>query len=134
MNPIVNHINQIASDADCGLADPLEVFIQLKQIEKSLEAALTSIRESAIKEAAKYPEKTFSYKGAEVTKKSGSARYDYKHISGWAKLESDRKRIEDLAKLAASKSVQVTDELTGEIIEPARVTYTAETLQIIFKP
>jgi hypothetical protein len=107
-------------------------YARLLQFEKKLSTITKDrkIREIALEEFSKYPEKEGEYKGVKWIYKNGSGRYGYEHSEEWQKLKEQeekmselRKQLEEKMKAAYKTSSTIIDEETGEIIPPA--TYTA---------
>lgn len=113
-------ISELINSVREGNGNPLQVYIQLKSLEKELEAAIKEIAEQAISEAEKWKEKRFSAYGAEIEKKSSPSRYIYDHIPQWISAKEKIKKLEEMAKAGKDfEGGNVVDE-NGEIIVPAQ--------------
>lgn len=138
MKITVQDIEQLMAALAIGVAegetDPLEAYAFLNRVEKAAEPLKKAVKEEAIAKALEYgsDKEPFQYKGSEFRFQKGRSIYSFKHIESWSKLEENKKRIEELAKLAAKNNAEVVDKETGELIAPAHVTYAADSL--IVKP
>lgn len=59
-----------------GEADPIQVLIQLRAMEKATERIIKEIRENFLTAADKYPGTTFEFQGNKI-EKTEAARYDF---------------------------------------------------------
>lgn len=95
---MVNELIKMADDANNGLQNALKVYIDLKRIEKTLSDCLESVKEGAIAEANKYPQKSFELNGAKIEKKKSASRYIYSNIPQWVRAKGVVTQLEALAK------------------------------------
>jgi len=125
---IISHIDSVED----GNADALQLFIELKRIEKTLAAAMKQIKDEAMTDAATYGEKTFEAFGAKVEMKSGGGRWNYKKIDSWTRLKDELEQIELVAKQASKMRDQGKAMIDGDgvIVEPAEFMPNAETIAI----
>ena len=121
-----NIIEALVSDVDLGYKNALEAYQILTEAEKLIKAAKDKLLEDAIDEYEKYGEKTIQFNGFKVSK-TQSARYDYKHITAWVDLKSRLVNLEELAKVANNQNEAIILD-TGEVVEPAKKTYSKESL------
>jgi len=119
-------IQSIQDDVDLGYKNALEAYKILTEAEKQIKEAKANILEQAIDEYEKYGEKTIDYNGFKVSK-TQSARYDYKHITQWADLKGQLTNVEELAKLAEKQGQTIILD-SGELVDPAKKTYSKESL------
>ena len=119
-----------ALDVAEGMADPMDVYAELSRTEKLTEALKKAVKEGAMAQALEHgaDKERVAYHGHTFEVRKGRSMYSFKHIESWAKAEEEKKRIEELAKIAAKKNVEVADTETGEVIPPAHVTYAADSL------
>lgn len=129
-----NQILKIADDAFHGKSDPIEAYVNLKRLEKILGECVKSVQPLAIKESyEKYHEKTFDAFGARIEKKMSAGRWDFSKIKEWNDSKVILQSIEDRAKASYQsnlKGMLMTDENTGEIIQPASFNDGSETISI----
>ncbi|HEX4888556.1 MAG TPA: hypothetical protein VFV37_10965 [Luteibaculaceae bacterium] len=115
-----------------GEVSALEALSKLREWQKQIDAGIKAIEEAAFMEAATYGAKTFSAFGKTFTLTDGRAMYDFKHIPEWSSLSSQMKAIEEKAKIAAKHHekgmMAISDD--GEVIPPAKVTYSKPSISI----
>lgn len=118
---------ELTESVQRGEECPLKVYAILTEIEKSLKESIKTVKELALEEASKYPEKTFISGDHQFTLKEGSRRFDFKHIEEWKSAKEMLTGIEQKYKSAYQSSLNnvmnVTD--SGEVLELPKVTYTA---------
>lgn len=116
-----------------GKRNPLELEIMLKNLEDTISCIRKhpSVKEYVQKEAEKYPEKTFSFKGVTITKTNRSS-YDYSNcndsilntmVSEVEGLKIKIKERETFLK-ALKPEMQIADGETGEMLYPPAVSIT----------
>ncbi len=91
---ITDEIREWVAGVKEGHLNPLDIFIQLKDIEQILKLAIDELREEAIDEATKYEGKTFTHLNAKITLKNDAGRWDYSHISMWKEENQRLKEVE----------------------------------------
>lgn len=126
-------ITKLVSEAHSGDADAMEVFAKLKTFADRVSAAADEVKPLAIDEAVNgygIEQDKVSHKGFVFSYVKPRSQYNFKGIPSWVKLEEDRKRIEELSKVAAKNGVEIADEETGEVIPPCVITYTKEGLSV----
>ena len=132
----MNQVNQILSEAVeqviNGMADPLEVFAYLKEVEKHLAKCKEEIENDVFAEADRYGDKTFEHKGFKFTKNDGRATYDFKDIEQWNRQKAILKDIEEKSKAAAknNKITMVTED--GEVIQPCLIKYSKPSISVSY--
>jgi hypothetical protein len=103
-----------------GNLNPLEVYIELKNLETFVKECKDLVQLDALGEAEKYKGQIFN--GYEVDVRSVGGRYTYDHIDEIAALKAQIKDLEKAAqdsyKLGAKGSIAMNAH-TGEITEPA---------------
>lgn len=134
---IKNQLLALTCESIDGNANPLEIYIQLKEIEKTLADCIGSIQPQAIEEAySKYSEKSFDLLGATVEKKTASGKWQYNVSNEYEALKDKIKKLEEVYKLSYQSNLKgstIVDEATGEIVPPAVYTPGKETISIILK-
>jgi hypothetical protein len=122
----------MADEVTQGNKNPLEVYVELKKIEKTLEMCLESVKPLAIREADTYTEKSFERFGVTITKSRAAGRWDYKGIDQWKKqndkLLDIQKMAQDAFKLS-EKGQTITDP-DGVVVEAAKYTEGADIIVI----
>lgn len=132
MNLIENAL-KLASEAQEGDVDALDAYIQLKLALSELTDAVESITPLAIDQRLKYGKENLVRNGFLVEYSEGTPRYSYKHYSGWYQISEQLKAVEEMMKQSAKLNKAIVDEQTGEVIEPAKVTYTKPFLRLTYQ-
>jgi len=109
-----------------GEKNSLEVDIRLRYLAEMVDQIRSNeeMKEAVLNEANKYPEKTFTEYGAEVTKCAVGTRYDYSrceyaHYSDvLEKIKELNEEKKECEKLLQGLSEDYIIEETGEIIHP----------------
>lgn len=123
---------QIFEDVCNGNISPLLGYAQLESAKKNIEGMLSQIKEDAMEEAEKMGIQNGAVErwGYKISRVASRANYDYKGIRSWVDKKMELSNIEELAKLAAKTGKQQVDPDTGELIDPAIVTYSKEGISI----
>lgn len=116
---------QLAIDVAEGVADPLQAYAFLQRAEKAAEPMKKAVKAEAMEMAISLnaDKEKVSYRGHTFQVRPGRSMFKYDHIKSWKTAEAEKKRIEELAKMAAKIGAEVPDTETGEAIPPAHVTY-----------
>lgn len=130
---MIKEILKLADEANQGLTNALEAYIELKKLEKVIADCIESVKPGAVQEADKYHEKVFELKGAQVEKKRAPGRWDFKAIRQWNEKTAEVKKIEELAK-NAYKMIQegklAEAQIEGDAMPPAKYTEGGDTIAI----
>lgn len=115
-----------------GDESPLKAYAILSLLQKDIDKAVKEIKEYALEEANKYPDKTFEDYGFKFERRNGSARYSFKHIEEWSNLKEQLSDVEQRAKQAYSsyKSGLTSVSEDGEVMELPEVTYGSDVLVV----
>jgi 5-methylthioribose kinase len=112
-----------------GYKDAYPVYIELKDLVKFLTACLSQIEEQVIEEIG---DERLTYAGYEIQRRNGSPRYSFNHIDNIKQLQSQIKDLEKIHKLAYDRQKKglepIVDANTGELVEPAIVKYTKDSI------
>lgn len=92
MEEIKNLIGQLAADALDGRINPLDAFIDLRELEKDIKLAFDLIRDASMIEAEKYDGQT--YRNYDISVRAVGGRYSYDHIDEYMELKSQMKELE----------------------------------------
>lgn len=114
----------IVSAVQNGEANPLNVMLQIRALQKACEEISKQIKDNVNTEADKYPGIEFEFRGNKLVKGDVSTTYDYS-ASGdtiWERLKVDADTAKD--KLSERESflkslkqpMTIVDELTGEVV------------------
>lgn len=112
---------------DDGEADPLQTMIELKGLEDFCKKAKEAIRDAAINELYKYG-KTATIHGSVLRVNTGRRTFSYDHYDKWLVKKHELEMIEKEMKAAMNHTV--IDESTGEVIPPAKVKYSTESISV----
>ena len=126
-------ITKLVSEVHSGDADAMEAFAKLKTFADRVSAAADEVKPIALDEAINgygIEQDKVSHKGFVFSYVKPRSQYNFKGIESWVRLEKEKKRIEELSKVAAKNGVEIADEETGEIIPPCIITYTKEGLSV----
>ena len=132
MKHIVDEIAAMLMAVEDGNENPLRAYVELKRIEKVVEESLKQVFPEAMTEASKYSEKTFSYNGAEVTKKANPGRWDFKSCPRVEDVAAQLKEAQEQAKAAYNQSQKGALLLDSDqcVIEPAHYMHGSDSLSI----
>lgn len=117
--------DQVIESVRQGEANPLEVLVILKAFAKASERILNEVRENYVREADKYPEKSFEAFGAKLEKGEVGTSYDYSVCNDpiynrlWeVSFEANGQLKERETFLRALKQpMTIVDEATGETVK-----------------
>jgi len=118
---MIQHILRISTAAIQGETDPLKAYIELKKIDVALQESIKALKELAIDESDKYPEKSFEMDGVIVSKSRAAGRWDYSEIEQWRKGKKELESIESLAKEAYKATEKGRNVIDGDgvVVQPA---------------
>jgi vancomycin resistance protein YoaR len=134
MEEIKDKLCTILDNVEDGHTDPLRALIELKELNTLLTDIIKKIEPDAITEAMKYPENTFDYFGATISKSATGARYNWTDDKVYKSLEVDLKTRQEKLKRAVKYSELLVDEETGEAIPVVSMkTPSKSVLRISFK-
>lgn len=116
--------DQVIESVRQGETNPLEVLVILKAFEKATERILKEVRENYVREADKYPEKSFEAFGAKLDKAEVGTSYDYSVCNDpiykrlfQVNFEANGQLKERETFLRALKQpMTMIDESTGEVV------------------
>ena len=116
---------QLAIDVSEGVADPLQAYAFLQRAEKAAEPMKKAVKAEAMEQALAMnaDKEKVNYRGHSFQVRPGRSMFKYDHIESWKTAEAEKKRIEELAKMAAKIGAEVPDTETGELVAPAHVAY-----------
>jgi len=134
-NKLIELVCELNKAHDNGYLDSLKTYVDLKRFEAVFDVVKENIYNKAIDEADKYEGKTFKAFGAEISKSSAGAKWDFKEILDWQKLEKSKKEYEDKLKtaykMAEKGDTYVTD--AGEIIPVPKYTPGKTIIKVVIK-
>ena len=112
---------RISSAVSDGLEDSGKLYIKLDFLKRAIDGAIKTIKEDASTELKKY-DKGQTLMGVEFNiTETGKASYDHNPI--WVEAKLQLTAIEEDMKIASKTNSTVVDDETGEVVPPARYTY-----------
>lgn len=116
--------DQMIESVKSGEASGLEVLMIFKSLEKASERVLKSIKDNILSEAEKYPEKTFEFHGAKLTKTEVGVTYDFKvcgdpvHDQRESIMNAAKNLLDERKEFLKSlkEPITVVDEGSGEVV------------------
>ena len=116
-----------------GYVDPLTMYSKIAHIQKICDLATEKIKELAINERLKF-EKSPTINGIEFGYMSGKSNYDFSNSQIIVDAENRLKSLKEIAKsLTKNKQQMAIDAENGEVISPAIVKYSKDSLTIKIK-
>jgi len=124
---IVDTANRIVVGLKDGETDILESFIRLRALSDVLKDVQDQIKEYALEEAGKYETRS-NLLGVEFDIVNGRRMYKFDD----AKLKALKEAVKERETMLKGLKEPVADMNTGELIQPAEVSYTKETIRLKF--
>lgn len=131
--PVMERLEQLAKLWRGGHIDALATYITLNRIGKMLDSLKDEVKPYAIEQSGQWHEKTFSYFGATIEKKSGAGRWDFKGVQAWNDAKATLSAIEERAKAAAQAAAKFGAAMVsedGELLEGATYTPGADIIAL----
>ena len=113
-----------------GNINPLSARLALKALAEQLDEVIDAVHVLAVQEAGKYAGKQFDFEGFVIEKRAGTSRWSYPSFTPYNIAKDRAKGLEDLMKQVRHSGVSLVDAETGEVVPPADVTYSKETIAI----
>lgn len=126
----VDHFASVTEQVEDGTINPLDAYIQLRNIKSALEDALKAIEEAAISEAKSYGGEEIVRHGSIVRVVEGTPRYSYKNVPQWNHIKGRLSKIEELSKIASKGMTGYIVDENGEEIPAAEVSYSRTHIQL----
>lgn len=116
--------DQVIGAVKAGEVNPLKALVWCKTIEEIVERVRKETKEDQLRESDKYPEKSFAFAGATLTKAEHGTKYDYSGCGDtvWERLDANTKDAAAKQKIredflrSLKEPLTVVDEMTSEII------------------
>lgn len=125
---MIEQIINLQEQVEEGQISALETMIELKKVEKVLQAAIKDIKEAAENEAAMYGKGEHELSGAKFTMRSAAGRYDFKHLAWYSQFKQMEADAKEAFKASEKGHQYISND--GEIVEPASYTPGKESLFI----
>lgn len=122
-------LQHIAHDVEMGNGSALRAYVALKEIADHVEQVLDQIKYVAVEERRRYGKENPIIDGMQIELAAGRKLWKYDHSSSWKALNERRKTLEELMQKAYN-GASIVDGETGEEIEPAVLTFTADTIRL----
>ena len=117
---IFTDLREFENEVVEGEVNPLESWSELLELEKLITKTKEAIKPIAITELQKYDKYERNGKSFTVSQKTN---YDLSGCKFYQNLNSQLKQVKELSVMAAKTGKSIIDENTGEVIEPAIITY-----------
>ena len=128
---IENYLNDLLASVEDGEVSALATFAQISDISRLVNDVMEKVKNVAIAEAEAWQEASFTEYGRKFTKVPPRRMVKYDGVPQWQDLTARRKRIEELALVAATKfGATIVDDETGEIIPPAEISYSKPSISV----
>jgi hypothetical protein len=121
---------ELANSVESGESEALTGYIKLKLALSELGDLVDKIAPLAIQKRLTYGRENPIFHGFSVEYSEGTPRYSYKHSESWAKAQEQVKAIEEAMKQSAKLGQTIVDETTGEVFEPATISYSKPFLKL----
>jgi hypothetical protein len=122
-------LSRFADAIEQGNTNPLAAYTELKQLSEMIASMMDSVKDQAIEERRKYGKEEVIKNGFKIELANGRKIWNYKGSQRWQQLDTQRKTYEELMQ-KAYHGAKIADADTGEMIEPAELTYASDTLRL----
>jgi hypothetical protein len=112
----------LVQQAEEGLIKPSHAYVQLRALKSEIDEGLKAVESLVVDELTKLNDKEeLVALGHKISHMKGRTSFAYKECDKWEEVNSERKRIEGLIKVATQQNAEIVDKETGEIIEPVTI-------------
>lgn len=112
-------ISSMADEFQNGELDALDLYIELKKIEKFLEEKIQQVSPDALDSAEQYGKGEHVRNGVVFGVRGGAGHWDFKHVPEWTHKKTELEKIETSLKsiyqYAQNNPGQMANTETGEI-------------------
>lgn len=115
-----------------GEISAIDAYIELYEAKRLIDEQLEEVKSLAIMERERYGKESPVRNGYMVELVPGRKQWNYKGVSAWNTVKARLTEIEKMAQMA-SNGAEVIDKESGEVIEPAELTFTKDTLRLTYK-
>lgn len=115
-----------------GEISAMDAYIELYEAKKLLEEQLNDIKELARLERERYGKEQIVRNGWLVELAPGRKNWNYKGVSAWNSVKARLTEIEKMAQMAYN-GAEVIDKESGEVVEPAELSFTPDTIKLTYK-
>lgn len=129
LTDVFGALSALDHSIDNGNVNPLTVYAELKSLSDLLDSMMAKVKDQAVEERRKYGKEEIIRNGYLIEVANGRRMWKYDHSTRWVELNEKRKTYESLMQ-KAYHGANLADVDTGEIIEPATLTFAADTLRL----
>jgi hypothetical protein len=105
--------------AENGIIKAGVAYVQLRALKSEIEESLKKVEPLVIDELTMLNDKDdLCALGFKISHMKGRTTFNYKECTKWNEINDERKRVEELVKVATRQNAEIIDKETGEIIEP----------------
>jgi hypothetical protein len=122
-------LSNFSEAIDQGNTNPLAAYTELKQLSDMIASMMDTVKEQAIEERRKYGKEEVIKNGFKIELANGRKIWNYKGSQRWQQLDAQRKTYEELMQ-KAYHGAKIADADTGEMIEPADLSFASDTLRL----
>lgn len=115
-----------------GEVSALDVYLELREAEAEIKKQIDDIKDIALLELEKYGKEPVMRRGFLIEKVNGRKIWNYKGVSAWNSAKARLTEVEKMAQMAFN-GAEVTDKETGEVVEPADLSFASDTIKITYK-
>lgn len=112
-------ISSMVDELENGTTDALDLYIELKKIEKFVADKISEISDDALSSAEQYGKGEHIRNGVVFGVRGGAGRWDFKHVPEWTHKKTELEKIEtslkSLYQYAQNNPGQIANTETGEI-------------------
>jgi len=116
-------------NVDEGHANPLTIFIKLRNLQAAVEMAIDLVKPLALEEGQKLSKTGEKISGVQVSVVGGKRSCDYSNDREWTGL---KEKIKDREEFLKGLQKPMADIETGEIINPPIIKYSQDTVNLKF--
>jgi len=115
----INDFYEELEKIENGEQKPFEAYVQLKALIDEAKTLKDRLKDHVTREASEYPDGDPPVALGHKIEVRSRTNYSYKECDIYNRLSARRKKLKDQIKMATNDpDISITDEETGEIIEP----------------
>lgn len=115
-----------------GEISAMDAYIEVYEAKMELDKQFDDLKELARLERERYGKEEVMRNGWLIELASGRKQWNYKGVSAWNSVKARLADIEKMAQMAYN-GAEVTDKETGEVVEPAELLFTKDTIKLTYK-
>lgn len=129
LTDIFGALSALDHSIEHGQVNALNTYTELKQLSDMIDSMMDKLKDVAVEERRKYGKEEIIRNGYMVEVANGRRLWKYEHSTRWSELNEKRKTYESLMQ-KAYHGANIADVDTGEIIEPAKLSFASDTLRL----